>query len=410
MKKGRIFANILYYLFTFIIGFILTVTVPAYLTNFDYSIDYVVKSLENGEFSNAYSFTPGYYDNEYVYQAEFESGGGIVLFSSATLIDVEKEDGQTIINGAMHKAYGGYIYGVGENYKVTKTYDNKAQLIVTDISGTDHIVQILDSDSSGDEINDTCATHYNYGFIYVDLYEDLCKSIQNLKLIDADGNTFAELNVGLDYSESFFGDVEILIDSFNHYAQITDKDVAETTKNELNQLDSTFLAIDSSYCKQSGYPSEITERADHTATIIVVVYFICIYLIGDIALGGRFVIKFFKWILVKVFKVKFKQRKPKHNEVFGHDYFCKVTLQADVSAIEDFDGSVQIRYSNEDSGVAFVLLKGRNYAATEQVKAGEYVNLWIDLDEKYVTQDLPETLEAEGYQKYITFKIIKRED
>ncbi len=411
MRKGRIFANVLYYLFTFVIGFILAVSVPYYLAYYDYAIDYVVEALEKGEYSEAYLLTPAYYDSVPVYQEEFESGGGIVLFSSATLTEAEKGD-QTVSNGAIHKAYGGFIYGVGETYKVTKTSLNKTQLIVTDNSGATHNIELLDSDSSGDEIDDTSATHYYYGFIYIDLYEDLCKSIDKITLIDADGNTFAELDVGLDYSESFFDDVELLIEKNNQYTWITDDAERDSAETELKQLEEQFLAIDDAYTKQST-PVEvesIKKRADHTATIVVIVYFICIYVIGDIALGGRYIIKFFKWLLVKVFKVKFKEKRPKYNEVFGHDYFCKVTLQADVSAIENFDGSVQIRYSNEDSGVAFVLLKGRNYASTEQVKAGEYVNLWIDLDDKYVTKDLPETLVAEGYQKIITFKIIKRED
>lgn len=411
MKKGRIFANILYYLFTFIIGFILAITVPTYLATYDYAIDYVVEALANGEFSDAYSLSPAYYDRDPAYQTEFESGGGIVLFSSATIIDAVKGD-QTVSGGAIHKSYGGFIYGVGESYKVTKTSLNKTQLIVTDNSGATHSIELLDSDSSGDDINDTCATHYYYGFIYIDLYEDLCNSVDKITLIDADGNTFADLNVGLDYSDSFFNDVEVLIDKYNEFTWLTDETERDSADAEYTQLEEQFLAIDDRYSikVEPEDVDAIGKRADRTATIVVIVYFVCIYLIGDIALGGHYIIKFFRWLLVKVFKVKFKEKRPKYNEVFGHDYFCKVTLQADVSAIEDFDGSVQIRYSNEDSGVAFVLLKGRNYATTEQVKAGEYVNLWIDLDEKYVTKDLPETLVAEGYQKIITFKIIKRED
>ena len=54
-------------------------------------------------------------------------------------------------------------------------------------------------------------------------------------------------------------------------------------------------------------------------------------------------------------------------------------------------------------------MKDKNYTDTQQVKAGDYVNLWVDVDKNYTAQGLPDTLEVEGYQKQITFKL-KREE
>lgn len=115
-------------------------------------------------------------------------------------------------------------------------------------------------------------------------------------------------------------------------------------------------------------------------------------------------------MFVKVFKIKPKQKKVKNEETFGHDYFCKLTMTCDVSEVEEFDTSVQVKYSNESGEAQFTLLKSGNYTETKQVKAGDYVNLRVDIDQNYITQGLPETLEVEGYQKQITFKILKRED
>lgn len=86
-------------------------------------------------------------------------------------------------------------------------------------------------------------------------------------------------------------------------------------------------------------------------------YFIGIYLIGDSLIGKRYVIRFFKWVFVKVFKIKPKQKKVKNEETFGHDYFCKLTMTCDVSEVEEFDTSVQVKYSNESGEAQFTLLK-----------------------------------------------------
>ena len=139
-------------------------------------------------------------------------------------------------------------------------------------------------------------------------------------------------------------------------------------------------------------------------------YFVGIYVIGDFLVGNRYILKFFRWLLVKVFKVKFKEKPVKNKEAFGHDYYCQVTFVLDPSEVEGFSDSVQIRYSNNDGEISFLLLKEENYTTTVRVKAGTYVNLWIDLDRQYATQNLPETLVVEGFRKALKIKIIKRED
>ncbi len=398
MKKGRIFANVIYYIFTFAIGLILAFTLPYLLMYYGESVSMIKKSLESGDYEKAFSIVGGYYDSQYVYQTDFEDGGGIVLFASATLTSGFDEEGNELEDYLLHKSYAGFIYGVHSTYNVTAKGDNQAKVVVIDRNGAQHSIDVLDADSDGDDILDTNATCYEYGFIYIDLDQDTCVSLAKISILDVKGNVFKEVELSFDYGEQFFTDVTPFVEEYNR----------DCKSENLERLDEELLAKSENYCISSN--AVIQSSADKKAAIIVVVYFVFIYLLGDSLIGGRYVIKFFRWVLEKVFKVKFKSRKPINKETFGHDYFCKVTMQADVSAIDDFDESVQVRYSKEDGEICFVLLKNSGYSNTQSIKAGEYLNLWVDLDNNYKVVNLPETLEVEGYQKQFIFKIIKRED
>lgn len=406
MKKGRIVANVIYYLFTFTIGVLLAIFLPFFMMLYGESFAIIEKSLSSGDYSNAISIVGGYYNDEPVFQADFPEGGGIVLFSSASLYPGKDAEKNTVDDMYMHKAYNGFVYGLKGKLNVTKDANdyNKAGINVIDFDGVVHKFEILDTDTNNDAKNDTNSSCVNYGFMYVDFnypggnpkFETT--SIAKIELVDCDGNVYTSVETHLDYSEQFFADVNDFIVEYN----------ANFNSENLNGLHDAFIAKSEHY-KQSSV-GVVKSSADKKSAIIVVVYFVVVYLIGDSLIGGRYVIRFFKWILVKVFKVKFKTKKPKNKEAFGHDYYCKFTLIADVSAVEDFETSIQVKYSNEKGEAQFTLMKGRNYADTQQIKAGEYVNLWIDLDHRYIAQDLPDTLEVEGYQKQITFKILKRED
>lgn len=402
MKKGRIVANVIYYLFTFTIGVLLAVFLPFFMMLYGESFAIIEKSLSSGDYSKAISIVGGYYDDEYVFQADFPEGGGIVLYASASLYQGKDKDGNAVEDMYMHKAYNGFVYGLKNSYNVTKDASdyNHAIINVTDLNGKVHGFDILDTDTNNDTKKDTNNSCVSNGFIYVDFDQEAFESIAKIELIDCDGNVYTTVNVdkNLDFSDQIFIDVNDFMVEYN----------ANFNSEKLDGLHDEFIAKSEHY-KQSSV-GVVKSSADKKSTIIVVVYFVVVYLIGDSLIGGRYVIRFFKWILVKVFNVKFKTKKTKNKEAFGHDYFCKFTLIADVSAVEDFETSIQVKYSNEKGEAQFTLMKGRNYADTQQIKAGEYVNLWIDLDHRYIAQDLPDTLEVEGYQKQITFKILKRED
>lgn len=407
MKKGRVFAAIIYYLFTFSLGILMALFLPYLLYFYSESVNYIQDELESGNYANALSIVGGYYDDRYVFEQKFD-GGGIVLFTAITLEEGVDAEGEVLADRYVRNSYAGFLYGAGD-YLVTKTEDNKTKIIVVDIDGAEHSVEILNTNTDGDDndTKDTVATLLQNSFLFVDLTEEV-KSIARIKFVDCDGDIYQqfEIETPLDFGEKFFEDVKPFVELYNAERPDTEEGVA-ALENELAKTGDAFLALDEHY--KMSTDGVVQSKADTKSAIIVVVYFVAIYIIGDFLVGGRYILKFFKFLNRKVFKIKINRKAPKYKEAFGHDYFCKVTLSADVSEADDFNESVQVRYSNENGEIEFSLLKSNGYKQTLSVKAGDYVNLWVDINTDYATQDLPDTLEVEGFQKEITFKIIKRE-
>ena len=69
---------------------------------------------------------------------------------------------------------------------------------------------------------------------------------------------------------------------------------------------------------------------------------------------------------------------------------------------------MEIKYTNSDAEVKFTLLKAENYTSVQRIKAGVYVNPYIDIDRNYAPVDLPDNLEVEGYRMDKTVKIVRR--
>lgn len=399
MKHGKLFAKIVYYLFTFTIGILLAVFLPYIFMSDGEYLNMMESSLKKGEYSEAMLLVGGYFDEEEVFQKDFEGGGGIVLFNAATLVYAEKED--EVDEAKIHKAYAGFVYDIEDKYSVTAEHYNKTKMLVENADGTVKEVELLDGDMNEDNVNDTITTYYTNGFFFIDLDEDTFKSLRKLTFIDKDGNTFQEIELNLNYEEQFFTDVSDFVDEYNY----------DYKSEMLEELDKAFLNKSEHYKISSLGVAQ--SKADIKAAIIVVVYFVTVYVIADFLLGHRFILRFFKWFLFKVCKIKPKQKNaPKRSEVFGNDYFCQVTLELDVKDIENFSESVQIRYTNDKGEeISFILLKQEGYKSTQRIKAGTYVNMWIDIDKnEYATQDLPETLDVEGYRKAFKIKILRREE
>lgn len=392
MKK--IFPKIIYYLFAFSIGVLLAFTLPYILTLYCAPID-IETYLAEGSYSKAAKLTSGYFFQQASYVETFDDGSGVVLFPAATLTD-EKED-------KIHKCYSGFIFGVKDTYKVVGENDNKTMLMVTDKDGSVHNVDLLDYkiDEEGKrETQGFVGTLTSNGFVYLDIGQELVGSLSTLTFIDKDGAVFKkiELPKTLDYSEEFFNDVTPFVEEYNK----------DYKSDKLVDLHKEFVEKDENYVICSY--DETQKRADTKATLIIVAYFIVIYIIGDFLVGRHYILRFCKWLHYKTPWGKAQALKRPKKESFGHDYFSQVTVSLDLSELPDFNESVQVRYTNTDVGICFVLMKDNNYTAVERVKAGTYVNAWMDINKDYAPVDMPENLIVEGYKMDVKIKIIKRKE
>ena len=359
----------------------------------------IPKWLRAGQYDNAMALIDGYHNRQYVYQQDFE-GGGIVLFEATTLSENSgEEEDETVDGDKLFKSYAGFIYGVAGNYETFATDNNQTKLVVTDMDGVTHTVEILAYDSNGDGVKDGNATAEQNDYIYLEFRQEDLPSIRYLSFIDRNGGEFfksKELN--LDFSGKFFADVDAFVQEYNR----------DYHSAMLAQLSKDFLSKDEAYAINTY--GDLKKKADTNSAIIIVVYFVCVYVIADFLLGNHYIIKFFRWFLYKVCKIKPKRKqKLAKNEIFGNDYYSSVTVSLDLTSVPNFNESVQIKYTNSDAEVVFSLLKENNYTVTARIKAGTYVNPFIDMNRDYAPTNLPDNLEVEGYKMDLKIKIIKRE-
>lgn len=399
MRQGKFFAAIVYYLFTFTIGVLLTLFLPYILMSDGENLNIMRDSFKKGNYDDAMLLVGGYFDKRPVFQEEFKGGGGIVLFSAATLVFTDGKDENAVDEAKIHASYAGFVYGAKDSYSVFAKADNRTEMRVN-VGDEVKSVKILDSDSDGDGVKDTIATLASHGFFFLEFDKDTYPSLNGLTFIDKDGNEFAKANLQLGFEEQFFTDVQDFIDEYN----------SDYKSAMLPSLHEKFLAKNENYTQSSLGVAK--SSADAKAAVIVVAYFVTVYVVGDFLLGWRLIARFAGWFLYKVCKVKPKTRKRKNDAVFGTDYYCQVTLELDVTGADGFDGNVRISYTDsKGEELSFSLMKGEGYKATRRVKAGEYVNMWIDINKtEYATENLPETLIVEGYRKAFKIKILKREE
>lgn len=400
MKK-KLFPKIIYYLFTFSLGLLLAFTLPYYFMYYDVPLNDMEEYLSKGVPDKAMELVGGYFNRTPAFSQSFDDGSGLVLFEAATLVYNSGAEGdKTVDESKLHISYAGFIYGIKGVYDVGGENNNKTKLSVTSEDGTVKNVALLDYDIDSNGVKENIGTLMNNGFIYLDIDKDTFQSLSTLTFIDRNGLTFRQFELSLDYSETFFADVDDFLQEYNR----------DYKSDKLSGLYDEFIAKNSDYA-MSSY-GDIQKRADAKATWCIVAYFVAIYIIGDFLVGRNFILRFFRWIYSKTprGKAKAKEKAQVSREAFGHDYYSQVTVSLDLSEIPDFCDSVQLRYSNTDVEIAFILLKQNGYCATERVKAGQYVNGRIDLNREYAPVDMPENLIVEGYKMDVKIKIIKRKE
>lgn len=423
MKKAGLFPKIIYYIFTFLVGIILALTLPPYFFNFTELPRVMVESLDQGDFDKAMLLTGNYYNKELVYERKFDGAGGIMLFEAVMPLEQENKEAN-LPKYALYKTYLGYIYGIGDSYKTQSAESNRTEVLITGTGNESVSIPLLDYDEDGNESLDGVSTAAKYGFIHLDFAQYTVPSIDQITFKDADGKQFwqSESNLGLNFDSPFFREFDGYIDDYNNcivrFNAAQDDGVRKSIDNEQSNLYTRFKAsllandnyviVDNENQDYLAARKTVSKPANVKASLIVVAYFVGIYIIADFLLGSHYIIKFFNWFLFKVCRIPRKSKKaPNKNEVFGHDYFSMVTLKLDLSDAPDFGGSAEIKYTNSDCEAKWTLLKADNYTATQRIKAGVYVNPFIDINRNFAPVDLPDNLEIEGYRVEKTIKIVR---
>lgn len=403
-NKFRIVVKVIYYIFAFSMGLLFAVSLPNWFS-YDITMNYIHDALTEENYQDSVSLVGGYYNDEYVYLNTFSENKGIVLFEAVSLTyDSENSSNSET---QVHKAYIGYIWGIKDSYDIqSDSENNRTKMVIKNLNDESFNIELLDYDSNNDGIKEDISLLKSKDFFYIDIDYNLVNSLKSITLVDKNGNDYLFFDLSdknFAYNTSFFNDVNDFVDEYNR----------DYSSEKLAELDESFRAISPHY-QISKSASELTKKALKWSILIILAYFLVIYLIGDIALGKRYTIKGIKWILKKVFKVKFKSEEEKtelerikelEDQKFGADYYSKVSITLDTTEAEDLTGGVIISYSNEKERIEFNLSKSEDYTQTQRIKAGVYKNPWIEIDPQYEVYELPENLLVEGYARTITIKI-----
>jgi hypothetical protein len=260
-------------------------------------------------------------------------------------------------------------------------------------------------------------------FFYLEFSEEEMSSlgvteIISLTFIKADGSVYGEIQIDDApfnsenfFKTQFFSDVEAFIEKNNEYAEYNVLRTEESNyENELNALSAELTSLNNAILANENYAKSSSvvakSRADKRASRVVLIYFICAYVIGDFMLGTKYIVKFVKWFCVKVLRIKFKE-KPIDRSVYGTSYYCQVEFKLEmVNSSEE----IELTYANEAESATFTFNGANGYTQTQRMKAGVYTLQPSNLQEQYNTEFIPATIVAEGYKKAIEAKIIRREE
>lgn len=414
MTKRKIFPAILYFVITFLIGIFLSVILtPTYLYGSDLLLNVLVDSLEEGAYTDAVSLIGGYFNDAYVYKQDIEGGGTFILYETISLteetIPAQGDDGEETKVSKLQKSYTGFLFGTKGVYNVSKESDNKAEVIV-DTDGKKVSYGILDLGSDKKPLG-YCTTYEKRGLILIEFTAKTYPTINGLTFVDCDGKEFLTINFdsALNYETEFYENADPLITEFNARSdEFTGGEVSDETDTVLAEKEQTFLQANESFKKTTVEKAE--KVADKKATRTIIIYFVIVYLLADL-LFTQFIIKFVKFLLVKVFKIKPKSKTAiNYGEGFGNDYYCGVTLKLTLQENLQFDQNIIVRYGKGEKLQQFTLTASEGYEGYQRIKAGVYENLSVEIDDGYKVEGLPSALVVDGYKKSITAKIVRRED
>lgn len=392
MSKGmKIFLKILYYVFTFGLGIIIAVVLPN-IYSYEMMVTKIEDSLNKGEYSDAMRLIGGYYDEEYAYHQNFDDTSGVVIFRAATLgIEEDEDDEEESERYTLSYVYSVFLYNVKDKYLVNRKDNNMTKATIVDQYGAEQRLEILNYDSNGDGELDTINTLNNFSYIYFEIKESRVKEFSNLQLYDREGKLYKTIDINLSFNHLFYESLDDFKEEYNSL---------NASQEKLEQYYEEFIKVDDSY--KMGHANDIQKEANKKSVIFVLIYFIWIYILGDLLVGKRYIIKFFKWIISKFRKTKNEEKE--YNSSISTDYYCQLIYKLIVP--EDCEVNVSINYHNENNQIEMILSKDNNYTFKQRIKAGTYVNAWLECP-GYEAINLPKTLNVKGYKMLVDVELQK---
>lgn len=404
-KKLKIFLTILYYIFTIGIGVLIALVSPGLIMTKDLP-KHLEEYLNNGEYARSVNLLAGYDDKEIAYQETFQDGTGIVLFRTLSVIDNKEEDKKQEENA--YKSYSGFIYNLGGRYKANGLINNRTSLVINYDEATyqpgkgtgDGLVSnvdisLLNHDTNDDGMYDTVVTLVNYNYIYFEILEKRVANIENITFLDCDGNAYISVNTHLDFTNEFHTSLTEFVAIFNENSK----------DSKLVDLEKEFLAKNANYEKCS-YQNE-KALANKSGAIIVLIYFLIIYLLGDILLWPRFIPAVCYWVYKKIRRKMGKEEDNNPAEqvnVYGTDYYTQLTVTLKVP--EDCGINITVHYHNETDEINMIFSKENNYSVTQRTHAGVYMNAWLEAP-GYESENLPKSLAVRGFKMNVDVSLRK---
>lgn len=392
-KKFRIFVKIIYYIFTFGLGIVLALVLPG-IYMYGFIAEDMNNSLFDGNYANSMNLIGGYYNSEYVLQQEIGNRAGFVLFEAATLQDTPADDKTDVTPQQMKRVYAGFFYGLKRELFAYELEDTSLenQTAIYAYNQDERVkIEVLNYDTDSNGVMDSINTLENYDYIYFEILDTSIEQITAIELVNCKGESFKKIeSLNLNYDTSFFNTVLPFVEKFNK-------------NNGDSNLQSLEQKILENYKK--GDFGDAQSRATKRACIVVLVYFICIYVIADFLVGRHYIIKFTMFLIHKIKKRKNKDGDvPENQEAYGTDYYTKLTIT--LTCEDGLNGNFNLHYHNENDEINMIFTKENNYQITERTHAGEYFNGKLECN-GYQPIDFSETLNVRAFQMTVDIKLKK---
>ena len=291
MSKGwRIFFKVLYYVLTFSLGTFIAIVLPT--VNRDIvTYEFFDKFIEEKEYVKAIDLLGGLYNTEAVYRVDGENE--VIIFETASRVQKEEIiDEEKVKIDTFNASYVCIIRGLNREWFENDDEEKNQSKIFLD----DKPVEILQTDLDGDGKNDTIATLIDSDYICFSIDEILYSEVNTIELIKADGNSLLKLtDLNLNFTSSFHLEVEEFIKQYNLLSEDGEFSVEDDAK-----LLEEYLRINkanTNYQRSGTYSEDkIKNEANKDSIIFVLVYFICIYILGDCLVGQRYIFQFFRFL------------------------------------------------------------------------------------------------------------------